>query len=205
VKGGGRRGDVEAQHTRLRQNISRFKHATGSPGVATKYERHAETLWTLYESRLSKLDDVCAGCPVLDLTVLAKGFDQPRVLGAGDYSLDDLASMRGDPNSRKPVYSPLLTGDFDRDGSLDIALIGRGRENGKDRLFVLIVSRATNQYRRRFLQPLDWSKAALAAAANGHLIISMVFGPTDDFWWLRWDGKRYVLRYAGNDIPRPSR
>jgi hypothetical protein len=204
VKGGGPRGAVEAEHTRLRQAISRLKQATVVPGLATKYEKRAEHLWTIYASRLSKLDDVCPGCPVLDVALLAQGFEEPRLLGASDYSLDDLATMREDPDRRKPAYAPLLTGDFDRDGSPDIALIGRGRQNGKVRLFVLIASRAANQYRRQFLQPLDWDKAALAMA-NGQLVISTVFGPTDDFWWLRWDGKRYVLRYAGDDMPRAPR
>jgi hypothetical protein len=196
VKGGGRRGEVEAEHTHLRQLISRLKHAKGSQGLATNYDKLAEHLWALYASRLTKLEELCAGCPVLDLAVLATGFDEPRVLGAGDYSLDDLATMPADPTSRKPAYAPLLTGDFNRDGSLDVALIGRGRQNGKDRLFVLVASRALNQYRRQFLKPLDWNKAALAAA-DGQLILGTFFGPTDHFWWVRWDGRDYVLRYAG--------
>jgi len=141
---------------------------------------------------------------VLDLAALVKGFDNPRALGAGDYSLDDLAAMQEDHEKQKPGYAPLLVGDFNRDGAMDVALIGRGTRQGKEKLFVLIAAQQHSQYRRLFLQALDWDKAALAAT-NGKLILSMFFGATDDFWWLRWTGNTYLLRYAGDEMGEGSR
>jgi hypothetical protein len=107
--------------------------------------------------------------------------------------------MKENPERQKPGYAPLLTGDFDGDGSIDVALIGRGRQKGKEKLFVLIASQQKGQYRHAFLQPLDWDKAALAVR-DGTLILNKIFGPTDDFWWLRWNGKTYLLRYAGAEM-----
>jgi hypothetical protein len=51
---------------------------------------------------LAKLEDLCVGRPVLDLAALAKGFAGARMLGAGDYTLDDLAAMKADPARHKP-------------------------------------------------------------------------------------------------------
>jgi hypothetical protein len=42
------------------------------------------------------------------------------------------------------------------------------------------------------------STAALATK-DGNLILSAFFGPTDDFWWLRWNGKTYLLRHARDE------
>ena len=132
----------------------------------------------------------------MDVQALATGFSRARAIGVGDYELEDLVAMR------QQGYTSALTGDFNRDGSLDVALIGRGRQKGKEKLFLLIASRQKSDYRRLFLQPLDWDKAALAAK-EGNLILSMFFGPTDDFWWLRWNGKTYLLRYADDDMGEP--
>ena len=199
VKGGGPRREVEAVHTRLRRLVVRLQRETVA--AATLYESRARFLWGSYASRLTTVDDVCAGCPRLDLAALARGFGSPRLLGAGDYSLDDLDAMAEDVAAAKPRYTPLLAGDFDGDGSIDVALVGRGRRHGTDTLFLLVAARESERYRAVFLQPLDWNKAALAVK-DGAVVLSMVFAPTDDFWWVRWNGACCVLRHAGEDMRR---
>jgi len=192
VKGGGSRGEVEAVHNTLRRLARRLKAEKG--GIGVLYEKRAEYLWTVYADGLGTVRDVCPGCPVLDVATLAEGLRHPRLLGAGDYSLDDLEEMQ------VQGYAPLLTGDFNRDGTMDVALIGRAEEKGKGRLFVLIASVREGGYRRLFLQPLlEWNKAALAAKER-RLILSHIFGPSDDFWWLIWNGKTFDSRYAGDDM-----
>jgi hypothetical protein len=197
VKGGGSRREVEAVHTRLRRSVVRLQRDTAA--AATLYESRAQFLWDSYASRLAKVDDVCPGCPRLDLAALAGAFDSPRLLGAGDYSLEALDAMAEDVAAAKPRFTPLLTGDFDGDGSIDVALVGRGRRNDADTLFMLVAAREGERYRAVFLQPLDWKTAALAVK-DGAVVLSMVFAPTDDFWWVRWNGACCVLRHAADDM-----
>lgn len=197
VKRGSSRSEVEAAHTRLRKLVTRLTEE--KRGAAVLYQKRAEYLWAEYARGLGKVRDVCPGCPVLDVVALATGFARPRLLGAGDYTLEDLAAMEEDTKTEKPAYKPLLTGDFNRDGTMDVALIGRGEQKGRARLFLLIASMEKGRYRRLFLEHLDWNKAALAAK-EAKLILSMIFGPTDDFWTLRWTGKTFVLRYAGEEM-----
>jgi hypothetical protein len=112
VRGGSARSEVDAVHTHLRQVIRRLKEERGFQGIATQYESRAKYPWEFYASRLAKLEDLCPGCPALELAALVKGFENPRVLGAGDYSLDELAAMKEDRERQKPGYAPLLIGDF---------------------------------------------------------------------------------------------
>jgi hypothetical protein len=202
VKGGGPRGKVEELHTRLRKLVRQLEGEKATD--AARYKKHVEELWEFYTSRLAKLDDMCAGCPRLDVAGVAKGFDSPRMLGAGDYTLDDLAVMPEDTATQKPAYAPLVTGDFNRDGVQDVALIGRGRQKGKEKLFLLIATRRQNDYRRLFLQPLDLDKAALMVR-GGRLIVSENFYAGDDFWFVIWNGKTFDFRYAGDEMGGGSR
>ena len=199
VKGGGLRREVEAVHTTLRRLVVRLQRE--SVAAATLYESRARFLWDSYASRLTKVDDVCPGCPRLDVAALARGFGGARLMGAGDYSLDDLDAMAENLPAAKPSYTSLVADDFDGDGSIDVALVGRGRRNGADMLFLLVAARERERYRAVFVQPLDWSKAALAKK-DGAVVLSMVFAPTDDFWWVRWNGACCVLRHAGEDLRR---
>jgi hypothetical protein len=201
VKGGGPQSDVEAVHTRLRQAIRRLKEEKGFQGIAILYEGRAEYLWGFYASRLAKVDGLCAACPTLDVASLAKGLDRPRMLGAGDYTLDDLDIMREDPGTQKPAYAPSVTGDFNRDGSLDVALIGRGRQKEREKLFLLIATVQKSTYRRLFVQPLDLDTAALTVR-DGKLILSESFYAGDEFWFLVWNGKTFDFRYAGGEMGR---
>ena len=86
-----------------------------------------------------------------------------------------------------------------------MVFIGRGERQGKKRLFVLIASVQEGGYRRLFLEVLHWKKAALApwggeGVQEGTIILSEVFQPSDDFWTLRWNGRTFVLRYAGDSM-----
>ena len=203
VKGGGPRHQVEDLHTHLRRLARRLE--TANPAGAARYQQRAQVLWALYASRLAWVEDVCPGCPTLDVAALAKGFSRARLLGAGDYALEDLEKMPADTATQKPAHTPLLTGDFNHDGAMDVALIGRGKQKGKEKLFVLIASVQEGGYRRLFLLPLDWDKAALAHGKGegvraGTVILSNIFEPTDDFWTLRWNGQTFVLRYFGEEM-----
>lgn len=197
VKGGSSRSEVEAAHTQLRRLIQRLK--VEKHGSAVAYGKRAQYLWAEYARGLGKVRDVCPGCPVLDVVALAKGFARPRLLGAGDYTLEDLAEMEENTKTEKPAYKPLITGDFNRDGIMDVALIGRGEQKGKKKLFVLIASPQKGNYRRLFLQPLDRDKAALTVK-DGRLILSETFYAGDDFWFVIWNGKSFDFRYAGEQM-----
>jgi hypothetical protein len=197
VKGGGPRSKVEELHTHLRKLAQRLEGEKAAD--AARYNKHARELWEVYAIRLAKIENVCPGCPPMDVQALATGFSRARAIGVGDYELEDLVAMR------QQGYMSALTGDFNRDGSLDVALIGRGRQKGKEKLFLLIASRQKSDYRRLFLQPLGWDKAALAASDGtglkaGTIILSDIFHAADDYYTLRWNGRTFVLRYAGDEM-----
>lgn len=190
VKGGGARREVEAVHTHLRKLIPRVKAEIG--GIGRLYEARAEFLWKEYSGRLALVRDVCPDCPVLNLATLVKGFSSARLLGAGDYTLDDVEEMQ------KQGYASLLTGDFSRDGAMDVALIGSAERQKKRGLFLLIASaERSGDYRALFLKALEWKKAALNVR-DGRLILSEGFYASDDFWFVVWNGKTFDFRYAGD-------
>jgi hypothetical protein len=191
VKGGGSRSEVEALHTHLRKLAKRIEGYKAAD--AAKYQQSAEELWGLYANRLTRINGICPGCATLDLTSLAEGVTRPRLLGAGDYTLDDLEAMK------VQGFTTLLTGDFNRDDTPDVALIGRDDRGGKKRLFVLIASVQKNGYQRLFLETLEWDKAALTTQ-DGTLILSEIFYASDDFWKLIWNGKTFEFHYAGEDM-----
>jgi hypothetical protein len=203
VKGGAARNEVEEAHTQLRRLARRLEGENLAD--AARYKRHALELWNSYASRLAQVDGVCAECPTLDVASLTEGFDNPRMLGAGDYTLEELDTMQEDPAKQKPAYAPLVTGHFDQDGSIEVALIGQGSQKGTVKLFVLIASPQKTTYRRLFVQPLDWHTAALAVK-DTRLILSEAFHAGDDFWFVVWNGKTFDFRYAGDEMdPGPQR
>ena len=191
IKGNRSRSEIETLHTHLRMLVKRIEGY--KPVDAAKYQQSAQELWALYASRLTKIEGICNDCAALELTSLAKGFSRPRLVGAGDFTLDDLEAMK------TQGFSTLLTGDFNRDGVLDVAVIGRGDEGGKKRLFLLIASVEKNGYHRLFLEALEWDKAALMTQ-DRILILSEIFYASDDFWKLVWNGKTFEFHYAGEDM-----
>lgn len=190
VKGGGARREVEAAHTHLRKLIPRVKAQVGD--IGRLYEARAEFLWKEYSGRLGLVRDVCPDCPVLNLAALAKGFSSARLRGAGDYTLDIVEEMH------KQGYAPLVTGDFSRDGAMDVVLIGSAERQKKRRLFLLIASaERSGGYRALFLKALESKKAALTVR-DARLILSEDFYAGDDFWFVVWNGKTFDFRYDGD-------
>lgn len=121
-----------------------------------------------------------------------------RQLTTADYSPDDQSNMR------ELGYAPLVRGDFDGDGNSDVALVGRGRGQLKDEIFVMITSRKDRRDRRLFLETLDWTTAALASRAAkkeglpSTLVLTNTFVPSDDFWVICWERGRFNMVYAGD-------
>ncbi len=186
VKGDGPRGEVEAVHTRLRKLIPRVKAEVG--GVARLYEARAKFLWEEYSRSLTTVRDLCPECPALELVTVTDGFERARLLGAGDYALDDIEAMQSQD------YTPLLTGDFNKDGAMDAALIGRGERQKTSGIFLLIASIEKGQgYRRLFLKALNSKRAALALQ-NGEIVLRENVEAGVNFWTVAWNGKTFDIR-----------
>ena len=189
IKSGGKRTEIEALHTHLRKLIQRLPREKSS--IAAAYKVRAQALWQLYKPSLARVTDACAKCPALNLTALVPEYARPRLLGAGDYTLLDLKEMG------KQGYTTLVTGDFNRDGRDDVALVGKNEQDTGSELFFLIVG-VDNKggYRRLLFEKPDWDKAALAGY-KGKLTLTENFYPSDDLWEVSWNGKQFVFRYAG--------
>lgn len=188
IKGGGKRAEIDSLHTHLRKLIQRL--AQDESTMAATYKARAQALWELYKPSLAHIADVCSGCPMLDLAALVPEFARPRLLGAGDYTLVDLEEMI------RQDYAPLVTGDFNRDGQGDLALVGKNEQKTDFGSFLLIAGLDNNgDYKRLFFEPLDWNKAALGVDGD-KLILTENYYAGDDFWYVSWNGKQFVIRYA---------
>lgn len=198
VKRGGRRNEIEAVDTSLRRLAAQLGTEL-EQNEADRYEQHAEDLWAIYSSSLAKVTDVCSGCPMLDIAALAKDFGHPRLLGAGDYTLGELAWMAEDPSRHKPAYTPLVTGHFATDGATDVALIAEGLHNGKVTAFLLIASLHDGEYHPLLVTALDWDKAALKVD-RGAVVLTEMFAAGHDYWTLKWDGSTFRSQYAGEEL-----
>jgi hypothetical protein len=153
---GASRSDVGVLDVQLREAADRIEMEDPSAyNDAERYREQANQLWATFAKTLETVKDVCAGCPILNLPALAQEFETPRLLGAGDYSLDELKAMEENPASQKPPSGPLVTGEFTPGAQKDVALVARGKQKGKDRLFVLIASIEHSRYRRILLEPLE--------------------------------------------------
>lgn len=155
IKSGGKRTEIESLHTHLRKLIQRLPREKSS--MAAAYKARAQALWQLYKPSLVRVTDACAKCPALNLATLVPEYTRPRLLGTGDYTLLDLKEMG------KQGYATLVTGDFNRDGRNDIALVGKNEQDTGSELFFLIVGLDNKGgYRRLLFEKPEWNKAALA-------------------------------------------
>lgn len=197
LKGGSSRDEIESLHTELRQVTQRLELTR--PTAAERFKARSAELWERYSVRLRRVAAPCPGCPALDVGTLARERAQlmdARAMGVGDYTLQDLSDMG------EQGYAPLVTADFNGDSAADVALIGRGERDGRSTLFVLIASATKDGQRVLYLEPLDWSAAAVAIAEEQgrrypRLLLTENFQPSDDFFYLFWNGRTFDLVYAG--------
>lgn len=132
--------------------------------------------------------------PEPNVATLVTELQGARQLTTADYSPDDQSNMR------ELGYAPFVRGDFDGDGSSDIAIVGRGRGKLKDEIFVMIASRDDRGDRRLFFEILEGTTAALASQAaekqgsRSRLALTDTFMPSDDFWVGRGEIQHGVRR-----------